>query len=61
MDYRIFNSLTLTCIIYMNKSQNVCKESGQKGLNLKKINVSMRSVFFGRPDSKPCLCKRTKQ
>ena len=47
--------------IMMTKCQKVCKESGQKGLNSLKINVGMRFVFFGRPDSKSCLCKRTKQ
>ena len=45
----------------MTKCQKVCKESGQKGLNFLKINVGMRFVFFGRPDSKSCLCKRAKQ
>ena len=32
-----------------------------EGVDFSKINVGMRSVFFGRPDSKSCLCKRTKQ
>ena len=41
--------------------QTVCKEIGQKGLIFLYINVGMRFVFFGRPDSKSCLCKRTKQ
>ena len=47
--------------LYMTKCQKVCKESGQKGLIFLYINVGMRFVFFGRPDSKLCLCKRTKQ
>ena len=35
-----------------------------EGVDLKykiKINVSVRYAFFGRTDSKSCLCKRTKQ
>ena len=34
---------------------------GTEGVDFLYINVGMRFVFFERPDSKSCLCKRTKQ